>query len=77
MEIGQFNTHIQSFSPSEAVNIDFEWGTNRIVNLISSWRDQLLEVLGAMGLREVRRLQGETGRTIFYVDEEKEFRDLV
>ncbi len=77
LEIVQFNTHIQRFSPPEASNIDFEWGTNRIVNLVSSWRDQLLEVLGAMGLREVRRLQGETGRTIFYVDEEKEFRDLV
>jgi hypothetical protein len=41
------------------------WGTQRIENLVASWRDQLLEVLGAMGLREVRRLRGETGRAMF------------
>ncbi len=77
LEIGQFNFHIQSFSPIEVANMDFEWGTQRIINLMNSWRDQLLEVLGAMGMREVRRLQGETGRTIFYVNEEKEFCELV
>ncbi|MBI3286757.1 MAG: alpha-hydroxy-acid oxidizing protein [Chloroflexi bacterium] len=43
---------------------------------MGAWRDQLLEVLGAMGMREVRRLRGETGRAIFYEEEEKAFRDL-
>jgi hypothetical protein len=32
---------------------------------MASWRDQLLEILGAMGLREVRRLRGEMGRAMF------------
>jgi hypothetical protein len=41
------------------------WGVQRIENLLASWRDQLLEVLGAMGLREVRRLRGEMGRAMF------------
>ncbi len=77
LEIGQFDTHIQSFSPIEATYMNLEWGTQRIINLMNSWRDQLLEVLGAMGMREVRRLQGETGRMIFHVDEEKELYDLV
>jgi len=45
--------------------IDPRWGATRIINLMLSWRDQLLEVLGAMGLRDVRRLRGETGRAIF------------
>ena len=49
-----------------------EWGTGRLQNLIASWRDQLLEVLGAMGLREVRRLRGELGRTIFQDELERE-----
>ena len=35
------------------------------VNLMAAWRDQLLEVLGAMGMREVRRLRGELGRAMF------------
>jgi hypothetical protein len=44
----------------------------RLKNLAASWRDQLLEVLGAMGLREVRRLRGEIGRCIFQKDLEQE-----
>lgn len=43
----------------------YKWGATRVINLILSWRDQLLEVLGAMGIRDVRRLRGETGRAIF------------
>ncbi|NHV98966.1 MAG: hypothetical protein HA496_04870 [Thaumarchaeota archaeon] len=45
---------------------DVELASQRIVNLVGSWRDQLLEVLGGMGLREVRRLRGELGRAIFF-----------
>ncbi|MFQ5947255.1 MAG: hypothetical protein ACE5KX_00160 [Acidimicrobiia bacterium] len=48
------------------------WGVQRIKNLAASWRDQLLEVLGAMGLREVRRLRGELGRAMFQHDLERE-----
>jgi len=43
---------------------------------MAAWRDQLLEVLGAMGLREVRRLRGELGRVIFQPKEEVAFRSL-
>lgn len=42
-----------------------EWGVQRLKNLAASWRDQLLEILGAMGLREVRRMRGEMGRAMF------------
>ncbi len=45
--------------------VDPRWGAARIINLMLAWRDQLLEVLGAMGLRDVRRLRGETGRAVF------------
>ncbi|HWU41619.1 MAG TPA: glutamate synthase-related protein, partial [Candidatus Acidoferrum sp.] len=41
-----------------------EWGVQRLMNLMASWRDQLLEVMGAMGLREVQRLRGEMGRAM-------------
>lgn len=40
----------------------------RMVNLMGAWHSQLLEVMGAMGIREARRLRGETGRAIFYED---------
>jgi hypothetical protein len=45
--------------------LDKEWGVQRILNLSCSWRDQLLEILGAMGVREVRRLRGEVGRAMW------------
>ncbi len=44
----------------------------RMINLMGAWHSQLLEVMGAMGIREARRLRGETGRAIFFeeVDED-------
>ena len=54
------------------------YATHRMVNLMGAWHSQLIEVLGAMGIREVRRLRGEVGRAIFMEDIEKEaFGDLV
>lgn len=44
----------------------------RIVNLMGAWHSQLLEVMGAMGIREARRLRGETGRAIFFEEIENE-----
>ncbi len=57
--------------------IDPEWGAQRLMNLMSAWRDQLLEALGAMGMREVRRLRGEVGRTIWHDTEEALFKSYL
>jgi hypothetical protein len=56
----------------ETLEFPEEWGVRRIKNLLASWRDQLLEILGAMGMREVRRLRGERGRAMFQADLERE-----
>jgi ferredoxin len=58
--------------PVEVEKIDPDWGRQRVVNLIAAWHGQLLEVLGAMGMRDVRRLRGEAGRAIFLEEIEKE-----
>jgi hypothetical protein len=63
--------HLGRF-PEEFPLSDVPWGTQRVVNLMNAWRDQLLEILGAMGMREVRRLRGETGRAIFQDEAERE-----
>ena len=60
--------------PVESAEIDPKWGAQRVINLMNAWRDQLLEALGAMGMREVRRLRGETGRTIWHQTEDEIFR---
>jgi hypothetical protein len=53
-------------------NLELEWGVQRLMNLLASWRDQLLEISGAMGLREIRRMRGEMGRAMFMHELEKE-----
>jgi len=54
--------------PVQVSNIDPAWGSNRIVNLMAAWHNQLLEMMGAMGIREARRLRGEQGRIMFFED---------
>lgn len=61
----------------ELPRLDESWAKRRIVNLIGSWHIQLLEILGAMGLREVRRLRGEVGRAMFAKDLEQEFCETI
>jgi hypothetical protein len=47
-------------------------GAQRLINLMGAWNNQLLEIMGAMGMREVRRLRGEVGRAMFLEDLERE-----
>ncbi len=58
--------------PVKIGNIDPEWGKQRIINLVGAWRNQLIEVMGAMGIREARRLRGEVGRSMWFEDLERE-----
>ena len=58
--------------PVEIGQIPVKRGAQRMVNLIGAWNNQLLEIMGAMGMREVRRLRGEVGRAMFIEDLEKE-----
>jgi len=54
--------------PVKLEAIDVAYGSQRIVNLMGAWRNQILEMLGAMGLREARRLRGEVGRSMWFED---------
>lgn len=58
--------------PVEIDKMDPEFGAQRIVNLMSAWWSQLIEVMGAMGIRDVRRVRGEAGRAMFFEDLERE-----
>ena len=53
-------------------DLELGYATHRAVNLMGAWHQQLIEVLGAMGIREVRRLRGETGRAMFFEDLERD-----
>jgi ferredoxin len=54
--------------PVEIGDASANWVAARVVNLFGAWHNQLLEVMGAMGIREVRRMRGEVGRAMFYED---------
>ena len=43
-----------------------------MINLMGAWHNQLIEVMGAMGIREARRLRGEVGRSMWFEDLEME-----
>lgn len=58
--------------PAKLEEVRPDYGCTRIVNLMGAWRNQILEMLGAMGLREVRRLRGEVGRSLWFEDLEKD-----
>ena len=58
--------------PVDLTDVDRDYAVQRIVNLIGAWHSQLLEMMGAMGIREVRRLRGEVGRAMFFRDLERE-----
>jgi len=57
--------------PVALEDADLDYATQRIVNLMGAWHSQIIEMMGAMGIREARRLRGETGRAMFFEDLER------
>ncbi len=58
--------------PARLEEVPFDYAVGRMVNLIAAWHDQLIEVMGAMGMREARRLRGDVGRAMFFEDLEED-----
>ena len=58
--------------PAKLDEIDFKYGVGRMRNIIAAWHLQLIEVMGAMGMREARRLRGDVGRAMFFEELEEE-----
>ncbi len=58
--------------PIALEDADPSYAVRRVTNLMGAWHQQLVELLGAMGIREMRRVRGETGRCMFFEDLERE-----
>jgi ferredoxin len=52
--------------------VDRDYAVQRMVNLMGAWHSQMIEMMGAMGIRDARRLRGELGRAMFFDDLESE-----
>ena len=69
----QFCQNCRDFGcPAKIEEISRDYGVGRMTNLIAAWHNQLVEVMGAMGIRDARRLRGEAGRAMFFEDLEEE-----
>lgn len=58
--------------PVDLEHLEADYGSRRLINLVCSWWSQLIELMGAMGIRDVRRVRGEAGRAMFFEDLERE-----
>jgi hypothetical protein len=58
--------------PVKLEDVEVNWACQRMVNLLAAWHNQLLEVMGACGIREARRMRGEIGRTMWFEDLERD-----
>jgi ferredoxin len=58
--------------PVKLEAVETPWASQRVVNLLGAWYNQLLEVMGACGIREARRMRGEIGRTMWFEDLERD-----
>jgi len=58
--------------PVEIENASQKWVAARTENMMGAWHNQLLEIMGAMGIREARRLRGEAGRAMFFDELDRE-----
>jgi glutamate synthase domain-containing protein 2 len=60
---------IASTDPELMMLMNLEWATQRIVNLYSAWREQIVDALARMGMKSIRELRGRSD-LLCYVDEE-------
>ena len=51
---------IATTDPGLSQLIDLEWGAQRIINLYSAWRKELVDILRKLGMRSVSELRGRT-----------------
>jgi ferredoxin len=58
--------------PVKLEEVEIKWGSQRVINLLGAWYNQLLEVMGASGIREARRMRGEIGRSMWFEDLERD-----
>lgn len=40
--------------------MDIEWGTQRIVNMLFAWREQIVDILSRYGMKDIKELRGRT-----------------
>jgi len=51
---------IASTNPEMVAKMSADWGTQRLVNMLAAWREQLVDILSRFGMTDVKELRGRT-----------------
>jgi glutamate synthase domain-containing protein 2 len=51
--------------------ITIEWGAQRVINLYTAWRKQLVQILKSFGMRSIKELVGRTD-CLYHLDYQRE-----
>lgn len=55
---GKCNWGIATQRPELVSRLDPEWGAKRLVNLLSAWKHEIMEIMGGMGINSIEALKG-------------------
>jgi glutamate synthase domain-containing protein 2/ferredoxin len=61
---------IASTDPELMMQIDLDWASQRLVNLLNAWREQIVDILVRLGLGSVRELRGRSDLLYYMAGEE-------
>jgi glutamate synthase domain-containing protein 2 len=62
---------IASTDPRLSEMITIEWGAQRVINLYTAWRKQLVQILKSFGMRSIKELVGRTD-CLYHLDYQRE-----
>ena len=55
---GKCNWGIATQRPELVSRLDPEWGAKRLVNLLTAWKHEIMEIMGGMGINSIEALKG-------------------
>ena len=60
---------IATTDPDLMMQMSLEWATQRLINLSNAWREEMLVVLGRLGMTSIRELRGRSDLLCYLSDE--------
>ena len=59
---------IASTDPELMMQMSLDWATQRLINLLAAWREQIVDVLAKLGMKSIRELRGRTDVLYYLAD---------
>jgi ferredoxin len=60
---------IATTDPELMMQMSLEWATQRLINLQNAWREQIIDVLGRLGMKSIAELRGRRDLLCYLSDE--------